>query len=224
MINTYNRRKFRMSTSLNKISVPIGTATDQSQANQGLIMPKLKYRFRAVFENFGTNTADAVEMTRQVDSISRPTLNFNPFVIEVYNSKVNLAGKPSWNTVTVQLRDDVSNNVSKMVGQQVQKQFDFLEQASASTGSDYKFQLKFEMLDGGNGGTNTKPTVKETWELYGAFISEVSYGDMSYAESAPATITLTITYDNAIQSTGPAGIGTSVARLTARTIVTGVGT
>jgi hypothetical protein len=202
--------------SLNKFTVPL--ATNQSASAQGLLMPKLKYRFRAVFENFGVST-DRVEMTKQVESISRPNLNMNPFTIDVYNSKVNLVGKPSWNTCSVQLRDDAGGNVSKLVGEQIQKQFDFSEQSSAASGIDYKFVLKFEMLDGGNGAN--QPNILETWELYGALLSEVNYGDMAYGESAPATIALTIMYDNAIQSPTGTGIGTLVGR-TLGTVITGV--
>lgn len=202
--------------SLNKFTVPL--ATNQSASTQGLLMPKMKYRFRAVFENFGVST-DKVELTKQVSDISRPNLNFNPFTIDVYNSKVNLVGKPSWEAVTVNLRDDAGGNVSRLVGEQLQKQFDFAEQSSASSGIDYKFLLKFEMLDGGNGAN--APTVLETWELYGAFLSQVNYGEMNYGTSEAAMIALTVTYDNAIQSPVGTGVGSVVGR-TLGTLVTGV--
>ena len=202
--------------SLNRFTVPL--ATNQSASTQGLLMPKLKYRFRAVFENFGVST-NRVELTKQVDSISRPNLNMNPFTIDVYNSKVNLVGKPTWEAVTVTLRDDAGGNVSKLVGEQVQKQFDFAEQSSAASGIDYKFVLKFEMLDGGNGAN--QPNILETWELYGALLSSVNYGDMAYTENSPATIQLSIMYDNAVQSPIGTGIGTAVGR-TLGTVITGV--
>lgn len=203
--------------SLNKFTVPL--ATNQSASTQGLLMPKLKYRYRAVFENFGVSKDKVVELTKQVVSISRPNLNFNPFVIETYNSKVNLVGKPSWETVNVTLRDDAGGNISRIIGEQVQKQFDFMEQSSASSGIDYKFVLKFEMLDGGNGVNEVR--VLETWELYGAFLSQVNYGEMDYGSNEPATIALSVTYDNAIQTPADTGIGTRVAR-TLGTVITGV--
>ena len=204
-------------SSLNKFTVPL--STDQSASTQGLLMPKMKYRFRAIFENFGVST-DRVEMTKQVIDITRPTANFNPFVIDVYNSKVNLIGKPTWEAVTVNLRDDAGGNISKLVGEQIQKQFDFAEQSSASSGIDYKFVLKFEMLDGGNGANDV--TVLETWELYGAFVNQVNYGDMDYSSNDPATVALTVTYDNAIQTPTGTGIGSAVGR-TVGTLVTGGG-
>jgi hypothetical protein len=202
--------------SLNKFTVPL--ATNQSASTQGLLMPKLKYRFRAVFENFGVST-DRVELTKQVATISRPNLNFNPFTIDIYNSKVNLVGKPSWEPVSVTLRDDAGGNVSKLVGEQIQKQFDFMEQSSASSGIDYKFILKFEMLDGGNGAN--APTVLETWELYGALVQTVNYGEMDYGSNEPATIALQIMYDNAVQAPVGTGIGTAVGR-TLGTVITGI--
>jgi hypothetical protein len=195
------------SASLNRFTVPL--ATNQSASTQGLLMPKMKYRFRAVFENFGVSS-EKTELTKQVADIKRPNVNFNPFTIDVYNSKVNLIGKPSWEAVTINLRDDAGGNVSKLVGEQVQKQFDFAEQSSASSGIDYKFVLRYEMLDGGNG-ANT-PNVLETWEIYGAFISQVDYGDMNYGTSEPAMIALTITYDNAVQTPTGVGIGSVVGR------------
>lgn len=201
--------------SLTRFTVPL--ATNQSATSQGLLMPKMKYRFRAVFENFGVST-DRVEMTKQVSDISRPNLNFNPFTIEVYNSKVNLVGKPSWEPVSVNLRDDAGGNVSKLVGEQIQKQFDFAEQSSASSGIDYKFVLKFEMLDGGNG--QNAATVLETWELYGAFLTTVNYGEMNYGASEAAMIQLSVTYDNAIQTPAGTGVGTAVGR-TIGTLITG---
>jgi hypothetical protein len=202
--------------SLNKFTVPL--ATNQSASTQGLLMPKMKYRFRAIFENFGVSS-DKVELTKQVSDISRPNLNFNPFVIDVYNSKVNLIGKPSWEPVTVNLRDDAGGNVSKLIGEQIQKQFDFAEQSSASSGIDYKFVLKFEMLDGGNGANAA--SVLETWELYGAFVNQVNYGEMNYGTSEAAMISLTVTYDNAVQTPTGTGVGTAVGR-TLGTLITGV--
>jgi hypothetical protein len=97
-----------------------------------------------------------------------------------------------------------------LIGEQVQKQFDFAEQASAYAGIDYKFQTIFEVLDGGNG--NIAPGVLETWELYGCFISQVDYQNFDYKASEEATISLNLRYDNALQTPIGSGIGTPVER------------
>jgi hypothetical protein len=194
--------------SLSNFTVPLNSS--QSATTQGLLMPKLKYRFRATFVNFGVSTP-TTELTKQVVDIKRPNVNFNPITVDVYNSKIFLQGKPEWDPTTINLRDDSTGAVSKLVGEQVQKQYDFLEQASAPSGIDYKFQLLFEMLDGGNGTTTV--TVLEAWELDGCFLSQVDWGDMAYSSNDPVQIALTIKFDNAIQTVG-GGVGTSVVSQT----------
>ena len=204
-------------STLSKFTVPL--ANDQSSASQGLLMPKLQYRFRVVLENFGVSTPRS-ELTKQVVDCSRPNLTFDNITLDVYNSKVYMAGKHTWDPITINIRDDVNNAVSKLVGEQVQKQFDFFEQASAVSGIDYKFTSRIEMLDGGNGAST--PNVLETWELYGSYIESVNYNTLAYATSDPVTITLNIRYDNAIQTPQGTGIGTAVTR-TLGTLATGGG-
>ena len=204
-------------STLSKFTVPL--SNDQSSSSQGLLMPKLQYRFRAILENFGVSTPRS-ELTKQVIDITRPNLTFDTVTLDVYNSKVFVAGKHTWDPITITLRDDVNNAVTKIVGEQIQKQFDFFEQASAASGIDYKFTTRIEILDGG-GGSST-PNVLETFELYGAYIENVNYNTMAYATSDPATITMSIRYDNCIQTPQGTGIGTAVTR-TIGTLATGGG-
>ena len=200
-------------SSLSKFTVPL--STNQSATAQGLLMPKLKFRFRVTFENFGVSQP-TTELTKQVIDFSRPKLSFEEMIIPIYNSKIYLAGKPTWETVVCTLRDDASGLVTQRVGEQLQKQFDFMEQASASSGIDYKFITRFEVLDGGNGAS--EPTVLETWEMYGCYLSNTDYADANYATNDPMTITMTIRYDNALQTPGGTGLGTAVARTLGSTI------
>ena len=204
-------------STLSKFTVPL--ANDQSSASQGLLMPKLQYRFRVVLENFGVSTPRS-ELTKQVIDVTRPNLTFDDVTLDVYNSRIYMAGKHTWEAITLNLRDDVNNSVSKLVGEQVQKQFDFFEQASAASGIDYKFTTRIEMLDGGNGAT--APGILETWELYGSYVQSVNYNTLAYATSDPVTITLSIRYDNAVQTPTGTGIGTTLTR-TIGSLATGGG-
>lgn len=201
--------------SLTKFTVPL--ATSQSASAQGLLMPKLQYRFRASFENFGVSTP-RTELTKQVVDFKRPTVSFGDVVIDTYNSKVKLIGKPEWGDVTVTFRDDAQGQVTRLIGEQLQKQFDFMEQSSASSGIDYKFITRLEQLDGGNGAN--QPTVLETWELYGCLLSNVDYQTVNYATNDPVTIQITIKIDNAIQTPVGSGVGATVTRALG-TVVTG---
>jgi len=194
-------------SSLTKMTTPL--ASDQSATSQGLLMPKLSYRFRVIFENLGVSTP-RTELTKQVKDFKRPNPTFDPIVIEVYNSRVKLAGKPTWADVTCNLRDDASGAVAKLVGEQMQKQFDFMEQSSAASGIDYKFTTRLEMLDGGNGAHEV--TVLDTWEMYGCYLTGVDYGTVDYSLNEPVMLGLTIAFDNAVQTPIGSGIGADVGR------------
>jgi hypothetical protein len=196
-------------------------ASDNAGGNQGLLMPKLQFRFRVNFLNFGVDTTSGLQLTKQVIDCARPNLSFAEIPIQIYNSTIKLAGKHTWADTTINIRDDASGTVSKAVGQQLQKQMDFVEQASAATGQDYKFQTNIEILDGGNGAY--APTVLETWELYGCFLKSANYNNLNYGTSEAVTIALAITFDNAIQSPLTSGVGTEVGRAFGGASATGIG-
>jgi hypothetical protein len=204
-------------SSLQRMTVPL--ASDQSSPTQGLLMPKLKYRFRVMFENFGVSTP-RTELTKQVISFARPNLTFEEIALPIYNSTLKLAGRHNWTDTTCSIRDDASGAVSRLIGEQLQKQMDFLEMSSAASGIDYKFLTKVEILDGGNG-ANT-PVVLETWELYGCYLKAANYGDLNYGTNEAATIEMTIAYDNANQTPEGTGVGTEIGR-TLGDVVTGAG-
>ena len=204
-------------STLSKLTVPLDS--NQSASNQGLLMPKLQYRFRVSLENFGVSTP-TTELTKQVVDITRPNLSFEQVTVDVYNSKVYLAGKHTWEAVTLTLREDVSNNVQKLVGEQLQKQFDFFEQSAAASGSDYKFVTRIEITDGANGANAVN--VLETFELYGCYIDSANYNQLAYGTSDPVPVTLSLRYDNAIQTPQGTGVGTAVGRTT-NTLITGGG-
>jgi len=187
-------------SSLNNFTVPLSAAGNQ---NQGMLMPKLAYRFRVTLTGFGSSTFGAggnpaTELTKQVISVDRPAPEFDEIKMDIYNSVVKLAGKHKFADITLKLRDDVSNNVTNLVGQQLQKQFDFYNQSSAFSGQDYKFFMGIEILDGGNGAFT--PTVLEVFQLQGCWIKKATYSGNDYAKSEPMEIDLSICFDNAYQT------------------------
>ena len=201
-------------TSLNNFSInPAGPGT-----NTGMLMPKLKYRFRVTLLGFGTQAS--TELTKQVIDVSRPKIAFEEIEVPIYNSKIYLSGKPTHEMLTLNVRDDASGNVIKLVGQQIQKQFDFLEQASARSGIDYKFTTRVEVLDGGNGALG--PQVLETFECFGCFLQNTDYGDLNYGTNEVATVALSIRYDNILHEAGTVGVGTLVGRQAATQSITGL--
>ena len=207
------------SQSLFNMTVP----TDNAGGNQGLLMPKLQFRFRVNFLNFGVSSSSGISLTKQVIDCARPQVQFDEVTIPVYHSTLYLAGKHKWNPIQINIRDDASGSVSQAVGEQLQKQLDFVEQASAATGQDYKFQTNIEILDGGNG--TSAPVVLETWELYGCYLTNANYDTLNYATSEVVRITLSLRFDNAIQAPLGSGVGTPINRIANGSTgsVTGIG-
>jgi hypothetical protein len=205
--------------------VNMTVASDNSGGNAGLLMPKLQYRFRVNFINFGTNTLTS-PLTRQVVDVTRPNVSFAEIPLQVYNSTVKLAGKHTWADCTINIRDDATGQIAQLVGQQLQKQMDFIEQASAASGQDYKFETNIDILDGGNG-TST-PVVLETWELYGCWLKTANYNNLNYGTNEAVTVQLVIAFDNAVQAATPGdtttatGVGVTVGR-TLGTLASGIG-
>ena len=181
-------------TSLNNMSV-------KTDGNAGMLMPKLQFRFRVSLLNFGNGGTNVTNLTRQVIDCSRPNVSFAEIPIQVYNSTIKIAGKHTWTDMTLNIRDDASNQVQQLVAAQLQKQLDFYEQASAASAQDYKFETTVEILDGGNGAFT--PTAIETWQLYGCFLKTANYNTLNYGTNEAVTISLTITYDNAVQLPSP---------------------
>tara|TARA_B110000503_G_scaffold58913_1_gene94162 strand:- start:60 stop:710 length:651 start_codon:yes stop_codon:yes gene_type:complete len=174
----------------------------EGRDNVNLLMPKLQYRFRVAFTNFGigSDAEGSVTLTRQVIDVARPQLQFEKITVPVYNSQIYLAGKHAWQPLTINIRDDASGVVSKAVGAQLQRQLDFYEQASAASGSDYKFGMSIDILDGGNGVKD--PTILEQWQLAGCYLEQSNYNQLNYATSDVVSISLTISFDNAVQTDG----------------------
>ena len=204
-------------TTLQNISVP----TEAGGSNSSLLMPKMQYRFRVLFDSFGTGGGpDGVrEVSRQVIDVTRPNVTFEQVTVDSYNSRSYFAGKPTWEPITLNLREDANNNIQKVVGQQLQKQFDFFEQSSAVAAGTYKFQTKIEILDGGNGASG--PNVIDRFHLVGCYIESANYNTLAYATSDAVTVALTIRYDNAIQYGADEqqnGIGESFARAVADSV------
>ena len=202
--------------SLNRFTVPL--STDQSAATQGLLMPKLRYRFRVTLDNFGVAGTPTTELTKQVMNVTRPEITFDEIKLAVYNSTVKLAGRHSFADAKLTLRDDVTGAVTRKVGEQLQKQFDFFEQSGAASGIDYKFRMRVEILDGGNGAY--EPTSLESFEFLGCYVKTATYQGGDYTNNEPMDIALTITYDNAIQLNRPGGDRTGLGQDIGRTVRT----
>ena len=176
-----------------------------------LLMPKLQNRFRVSFD-FDTGRF----VTGNAVSVTRPTLSFDPVTLEVYNSRVYIPGKHTWNTVEIVVRDTVSNQTVKKIEEQLTRQIDMATQSVQRSASSFKFKTTIETLDGSNpiGGTVPSTSILDRWTLLGCYIENVAYGNNDYSSSEPVTITVTVKYDTAIHAHGNDADSLSVANFT----------
>lgn len=176
---------------LSKFGVPLGGG----QGRGGLLQLKYKNRWRVRVVNFGP-IAGGLDFTQQVQSANKPKISHEEVEVHSYNSTAYYAGKHKWESIQIVLKDDLTNNVAKLVGHQLQKQLNHFEQTAFASGINYKFVTIIETMDGGN------DTVIDTWTLEGCFLQNVEYAELDYAESGFQTITLTVRFDNATQANG----------------------
>jgi len=180
-----------MARTLNNFGVPTDSGADA--VGTGILQPKLNYRFRVVVAGFGgVLGGSSQEFTRQVMNVSRPKVSHESIPLDSYNSRMYVMGKHTWEPITITLRDDIANNLTKLVGRQVQSQLDHKNQRGPSAGTNYKFSTLIEILDGNSGDAT------EQWQLEGCFITNADYSQTDYAVSDPVTITITLQYDNAV--------------------------
>lgn len=179
-----------MST-LQMFGVPLGGG----EGRGGILQPKTKHKFRVIVTNFGIPTG-SIALTQQVQSVGRPNLDMSPVEVHSYMSTAYFAGKGVWQPISLTVRDDVTNSVSRLVGAQLQKQMNFFDQTTPIAGSFYKFQTLIQTMDGGD------DNVLEEWLLEGCFLASSNYESFDYSSADSMTIEMSIRYDNATQSGG----------------------
>ncbi len=162
----------------------------------GILQPKLKNRWKVTFANLGGGV-DSQPVSMQAISVTRPQLTFEEVALHRYNSVGYVAGKHSWNDLTIIVQDDITGTASDVIQQQVSRQQQLIGAgaaflAAAGEGSLYKFISILEMLDGG------QQTV-EKWTAEGCWLKVTNWDTVEYATNDPVQITLTVRYDHARQ-------------------------
>jgi hypothetical protein len=181
-------------------------------AGSGIMHPKLKNKWRVTFQDVARLVpgGNSRNWTMQATTVSRPQLEFQEIELHRYNSTAYIAGKHQWSAMTMTVEDDLTGLASKVIKGQLETQqrlvgvdLDGRWLNTAATGSDYKFGVKLEQLDGDEG-------VVETWILEGVFIQAVDFGDLDYSANEAATIQVTLRFDHARSIDSGEGYGTAL--------------
>ena len=185
---------------INDIGIPgVGT---------GILQPRMKNRWRVTFANMGGG-ADSQPLSLQAITLTRPVLSFEEVQLDRYNSRAYVAGKYTFEPMTITFEDDVSGTASQVLQEQLQNQ-QFLVGAegqwlaAAGEGSLYKFVTYLDLLDGND-------QVTEKWTIEGCWLQNIDYTDLDYSASEAVQITVTVRYDLARQDIGGYDQGQGVA-------------
>ena len=144
--------------------------------------PKMKNRFVMQIDGIDSYLVKAAQ---------RPTITFEPVVLDHINVKRKLKGKGEWQDITITLYDPIVPSGAQKVMEWVRLSHESI------TGRDgyaefYKKDISFYML----GPVGDKV---EQWTLKGAFITKAAFGELDFSNTnEPVTIDLTLTYDYAI--------------------------
>jgi len=125
-----------------------------------------------------------------VKTAQRPTIQFEPIVLDHINIKRKLKGKGEWQDISITLYDPIVPSGAQQVMEWVRSSHESL------TGRDgyntfYKKDITFYLL----GPVGDKI---EQWTLKGAFILSANFGELDWASNDPVSIELSIAYDYAI--------------------------
>ena len=143
--------------------------------------PKRKFRWVFAIEGI-----DAFLMK----SANRPSVTIGEQTLEYINSKRYLAGKMTYETISVTLYDPIAPSGAQQVMEWVRTH---TESVSGRSGyaDFYKRDCQLKMLD-------PVGTVVELWDLKGCFLTNAAFGDLDYATEDPTDISLTIRFDNCV--------------------------
>ena len=125
-----------------------------------------------------------------IKAANRPSITFEPVVLDHINVKRKLKGKGEWQDIEITLFDPIVPSGAQQVMEWVRTSHESI------TGRDgyadfYKKDIDIYML----GPVGDKI---ENWKLKGAFINNAVFNDLDWASNDPSEISLTLSYDYAI--------------------------
>jgi hypothetical protein len=175
----------------------------------GILHPKQKNRWRVTFANMGGGGSDSQPLSMQAVTVMRPTLSFAEVPLHRYNSIDWVAGKHSWEPMTLTLEDDVTGTASRVIQDQIQSQQWLIGAegqwlAARGEGSLYKFVTILDQLDGND------VTIEE-WIMESCWFNNINYGELDYSTGDQVTIEVTIRFGHARQVLGGYDQGQGVA-------------
>ena len=126
-----------------------------------------------------------------IKSTARPTLATEEVAIQWINATRYVAGKTTFNPITLALHDPIAPSGAQQVMEWVRLHYESVS-GRAGYADFYKRDCQLKLLD-------PIGSVIELWDIKGAFILEANFGELTYEDTGtPAEITLSLRFDNAV--------------------------
>jgi hypothetical protein len=125
-----------------------------------------------------------------VKTASRPNISIEEIEIPFMNHKRFIAGKASFETLSVTLHDPIAPSGAQQVMEWIRTHFESVS-GRAGYADFYKRDIQLKMLD-------PIGTVVELWDIKGAFLTGADFGSLDYGSSEASEISLTIRFDNCV--------------------------
>ena len=125
-----------------------------------------------------------------VESTARPHIRIGSTEIQFLNTSTFVAGRFNWEPIPVTFRDPIGPSAAQALMEWVRLH---AESVTGCMGyaAGYKKDIDLEMLD---------PTgvVVEKWIMYGTFLTDVNFNQLSYSQDNLATITASLRMDRCV--------------------------
>ena len=125
-----------------------------------------------------------------IKTASRPNVSIEEVEIPYLNHKRYIAGKASFETLSVTLHDPIAPSGAQQVMEWIRTHFESVS-GRAGYADFYKRDIQLKMLD-------PIGTVVELWDIKGGFLTAADFGSLDYGASDPSEISLTIRFDNCV--------------------------
>jgi len=150
------------------------------------------------------NTATRYVEDWMVKTAARPNLSFEEIEINHLHEKIWLAGKATWDALSMTILDVKAGD---SVHNWIKKVFDFSNEdgtvgnmlmgdpdgstTAANIPNSYKSDAVLKMFDG-------QGNTLEIWTLHGCWPQTINWGDLDYSSSDTQDVELTVRYDRAL--------------------------
>ncbi len=123
-------------------------------------------------------------------SAARPSVSINETTLSYINSTRYMAGKATFGDLSVTIYDPIAPSGAQQVMEWIRTHYESVS-GRAGYADFYKRDCQLKMLD-------PVGTVIELWDIKGAHLTNVSFGDLGYDGDEATEISLTLRFDNCV--------------------------